>query len=472
VLVLDSGDLIARDARISDATKPAIEVKADLILRAVAHSGIDGMAPGDGDLVLGLDWLTQQAEALELPYVCANLEREDGTAPFAPWRVVEVGSVKVGIFGVTGNIAECAGCKVTDATAAATAAVEALRKEGCHQIVGLSHLGTEADAALAEAVPGIDFIFAAHSRGRMRFPLVAGEGPTTIFQAGSRGRQIGRVSVTFADGAKGFADAKLASDAASQRERTAARLTDLEQKVADAQAEGDERSLRRYEQSLERTRNQYAQYAIADVAPEGRHAMSVDAISLSQTMAEETEVAKMVAAAKEKLPEDTRARRELPKIGEFAGSSRCRSCHQGAYRRWRQTTHARAYTHLVREKKGNDASCFGCHVTGYFLEGGPRSPQEVSYLRNVQCEACHGPSLKHVEKPELPTPMKGKEGETCTECHNASSHGGQGAEFELATALEQVKCDDSAMPMPQRRPIETRRVAPPTTMPQATKGEH
>jgi len=430
------------------------------------------MTPGDGDLVLGLDWLVQQAEALDLPYVCANLERADGSAPFPGWRVVETAGMKVGVFGVTGNIGECDGCQVTDATAAATAAVDALRKEGCHQIVGLSHQGTEADAALAEAVPGIDFIFAAHSRGRMRFPLVAGDGPTTIFQAGSRGRQIGRIAVAFEEGAKGFADANLIAAAASQRERTAARLTDLEQKVADARDSGDERTLKRYEQSLERTKKQYEQYAIADVVPEGRHSMTVDAISLDKAMEEEAEVAKMVAEAKEKLPEEKRVSRELPKIGEFAGSSRCRSCHQGAYRRWRQTTHARAYTHLVREKKGNDTDCFGCHVTGYFLDGGPRTPQEVSYLRNVQCEACHGPSLKHVENAELPTPMKGKENQTCEHCHNSSAHGGEAPAFELATALEQVKCDDSAMPMPARRPIEALRVAPPGDMPQATKGRH
>ena len=437
------------------------------------------MTPGDGDLALGLPWLTEQAEALDLPYLCANLETDEGSSPFPGWRVVETGGIKVGIFGVTGNIKECDGCQVTDATAAAAAAVEALRKEGCQQIIGLSHLGTEADTELAEAVPGIDFIFAAHSKGRMRFPLVAGDGPTTLFQEGARGRQIGRISLTFVDGAKGFVDEKLVSDAASQRERTATRLADLEQKVADAQqsladdpTEANERTLGRYRKSLERTRNQYEQYGIADVSAEGRHTMSVDAISLEKAMAEEPEVAQMVAAAKEKLPVETHARREIPKIGEFVGSSGCRSCHQGAYRRWRQTTHARAYTHLVREKKGNDATCYGCHVTGVFLEGGPRSPQEVSYLRNVQCEACHGPSLKHAENAELPTPMKGKESETCVECHNASSHGGEAPAFELAAAMEEVKCDDSAMPTPERRPIETLRVAPPATLPQATQGNH
>jgi len=459
VLVLDSGDLVARDGKIGERAREAAEVKGELILEAVAHSGIDAMTPGDGDVALGLEWLTGQAETHSLPYVCANL-RKDGVDVFPGWKVVEVGEVKVGVFGVTGNLDECSECEVSDATEAATAAVAALQKEGAHQIIGLSHLGVDEDIALADDVPGIDFIISAHSRGRMRFPRIASNGMTTVLQAGSRGRDIGRMHITFADGAKGFCDAELATEAASQRERTAKRLTDLEQKIADAETAGDTRTRERHEKSLTRTQAQYEQYAIADISAEGRHPMTVDSIGLGKALPDDPDVAAMVADAKTRLPEDTRTRRkDLPKVGEFAGSSQCRSCHQGAYRQWRQTAHARAFTPLVREKRGSDTNCFGCHITGYHLEGGPRTPGEVSYLRNVQCESCHGPSAKHVADAEVPTPFKGKVNETCDDCHNARAHGGEPQPFELASALEEIACDDSAPPVPSTR-IDPMRVAP------------
>jgi hypothetical protein len=459
LLVLDSGDLLARDGRLSDGAREAAEIKGDLILRSYAYSGIDGMTPGDGDLALGLDWLVTKAGEHQLPYVCANLQREDGSAPFEPWRVVEKGEMKIGLFGVTGGIASCEGCAVTDAVAAATAAVADLQGEGCHQIIGLSHLGVDDDVALAEAVPGIDFIIASQARGRMRFPRVAGEGPTHIVQEGNRGRQLGRIQITFADGAKGFADGAKITEAATQRERTATRLTDLEEKVASATTDRDRQ---RHERSLERTQVQYEQFAIADMVAEGRHEMTIDVISLAQTMAEEPEVAGWVGEAKAKLPKDThsRARRELPQIGEFAGSSKCRSCHQGAYRQWRQSKHARAFTALVRERKSQDTNCFTCHITGYHLEGGPRSPAEVSYLRNVQCEACHGASAGHVADSKVATPFKGKVGDSCSACHNEASHGGTPAEWDRTAALAEVSCDDSQV-APTPAGVQPLRVVPP-----------
>ena len=459
MLVLDSGDLIARDGKIGERAREGAEIKGELILKAVAHAGIDAMTPGDGDVALGLDWLTLQAGTHGLPYVCANL-RKDGAEVFPGWKVIELGQVKVGVFGVTGNLEECAECEVTDATEAATAAVAALQKEGAHQIIGLSHLGLDDDIALANDVPGIDFIVAAHSRGRMRFPRIAGDGMTTILQAGSRGRDVGRMHITFVDGAKGFCDADLATEAASQRERTATRLADLEQKIADAEASGDTLTRERHEKSLTRTQAQYEQYAIADITAEGRHAMTVDSVGLGKSLVADPEVAAMVEEAKTRLPEDTHSRRkDLPKVGEFAGSSQCRSCHQGAYRQWRQTGHARAFTPLVREKRSSDTNCFGCHVTGYHLEGGPRSPGDVSYLRNVQCESCHGPSAKHVADATVPTPFRGKVSETCDDCHNERAHGGQPQPFELAAAVEKIACDDSAPPVPSTR-IDPVRVAP------------
>ena len=146
LLVLDSGDLVARDGKVADRAREGTEIKGELILKAVAHSGIDAMTPGDGDVALGLDWLTAQAETHGLPYVCANLKR-DGEDVFLGWKVVEVGEVKVGVFGVTGNLETCEECEVTDAIAAATAAVAALQGEGAHQIIALSHQGVDDDVA-------------------------------------------------------------------------------------------------------------------------------------------------------------------------------------------------------------------------------------------------------------------------------------------------------------------------------------
>ncbi len=445
VLVFDSGDLVARDGRMHDGARPAKEAKGDLILRAVAKTGIDAMTIGDGDLALGLEWYQSLAQELELPVVVANLTDPAGTAPFPATRVIELEGMKVGVFGITGNLSESDEYVVTDAVEAATAAVAELQEEGCHLIVALSHQGVDDDVALAEAVPGIDFVFTAHTRRRMEFPRVAGPAPTYVMQAGSRGRNVGRVAITFVEGGRGFHDPALADQAHKRKESVDTRLADLEQQLLEAE---NERDKQRVERSLERTRANAAEMAVADVGAEGKHTMAVDTVALGKNVADQAEIAQMVAEAKSTMPEEPRHKGRAggpgrAKMGELAGSSACRRCHPQAYQQWRQSGHSNAYTTLVREQKHDSEECFGCHITGFFAEGGPRKPSEVSYLRNVQCESCHGPSAKHVADVEVATPNKGKEKDTCANCHNDKAHAGQAPAFDLTAALAKVQCEDT-----------------------------
>lgn len=444
MVVLDSGDLVARDGRVPDGAQPAREAKGDLILRAVAHTGIDAMTVGDGELAFGLEWLTTRAEELQLPYVCANLQDKEGQPVFPATRVLEFDGLKVGVFGVTGNLEEDDAYFVTDATEAVTAAVVDLKNQGCHLIIGLSHLGVDDDVTLAEAVEGIDFLFAAHTRRRMEFPRVAGPAPTYVTLAGSRGRQVGRIRFTFAEDGRGFYDPSLADKVLQRKEKVDSRLASLEEQLAAAETD---REKQRYERSLERTRANAEEMAVADVLAEGKHTMTVDVISLAKSLADDPEVKQMVAEAMSTMPEEPKRKgrqaiHQRSQMGEFSGGSQCRRCHPQAYQQWRKTDHANAYTTLVREQKHTDEKCFGCHITGFYGEGGPRKPSEVGYLRNVQCESCHGPSAKHVADAKVATPNKGKVSKSCSNCHTDQAHAGQATAFDLTAALEKVTCED------------------------------
>lgn len=406
----------------------------------MAQTGIDAMNPGDGDLSLGLPWLAARATDLQLPYVCANLVDSEGVAPFPGWKVVEAGNIKVGVFGITGNVDECDGCSITDATTAATGAVAALKEAGSQIIIGMVHMPDAEAKTLVEAVPGIDFIFSSHDRRRMEFPSIVGESPTYITRMGARGRQIGKLEIAFVEGGKGFYDPDLAGKAVSRKEQVQERITQLEGRLAEATTERDKT---RYQRSLDRTREQLDGFAVADVLAEGRHTMTFGSIGLGKSVADDAAIQALVDEAKKILPEEPK-RSARPQIGEFSGGSRCRSCHATVYKKWRSTKHAKAYNSLTTNRKHEDETCYACHVTGVFLEGGPRSPKEVSYLRNVQCEACHGASAKHVANAELPTALKGRESSTCVSCHNETSHGGDAPKFDPVAAMATIKCEDNA----------------------------
>ncbi len=143
--------------------------------------------------------------------------------------------------------------------------------------------------------------------------------------------------------------------------------------------------------------------------------------------------------------------KEASRIGQYAGSEACRSCHGEVYREWKKTPHARMVRDLrkdpgaagdafngsppfpretalyalgahwtmrfVAEKDGKlvvkapiwsitqgtwDTSywvdkpwaqnCQGCHTTGFEMKG------EARYVElGVGCEACHGPGRAHAE---------------------------------------------------------------------------
>jgi hypothetical protein len=129
-----------------------------------------------------------------------------------------------------------------------------------------------------------------------------------------------------------------------------------------------------------------------------------------------------LAAVQRRLAERAmaEARRPLPaSSGEgatFVGSRTCHSCHSEAYAVWTASGHARAFATLQKAKRENDPQCLGCHVTGYERPGGFLTVFSTPRLKDVQCEACHGPASRHLEDPTRPY---GKVGipEGCLPCH-------------------------------------------------------
>ncbi|MEO0606474.1 MAG: multiheme c-type cytochrome, partial [Myxococcota bacterium] len=78
-----------------------------------------------------------------------------------------------------------------------------------------------------------------------------------------------------------------------------------------------------------------------------------------------------------------------------------------------------------------------CHVTGAHRRGGPSAPKGTGSYRDVQCEACHGPSRAHAERPDDASlrPVRSPDEATCRTCHDGEQDGGR---FDLATYLPQV----------------------------------
>ena len=103
----------------------------------------------------------------------------------------------------------------------------------------------------------------------------------------------------------------------------------------------------------------------------------------------------------------------------YVGADACKACHPSAYTIWTNSQHAKAFASLVRVNKAFDPGCIVCHTVGFNKKGGYIDNQATAYLTDVQCEACHGASRKHIVSngkipPEHHQWTKEK---ICNQCH-------------------------------------------------------
>ena len=134
----------------------------------------------------------------------------------------------------------------------------------------------------------------------------------------------------------------------------------------------------------------------------------------------------MKAGAKEKKGREVRAE------SKYMGAIWCRSCHPEIYEKWNDTPHAKAFLTLRQEGEEYNPECVGCHTTGY-NEGGFISIDETPSLHNVQCEACHGPSSRHVAT-KGDAPLTAQDESVCRRCHT----GDRGEGFSYPEMKDQV----------------------------------
>lgn len=123
------------------------------------------------------------------------------------------------------------------------------------------------------------------------------------------------------------------------------------------------------------------------------------------------------------------ARSEI--LGDYLGYTACASCHEKQVKGWKTTRHATAFEDLKTQgaEKQTIPGCFGCHVVGFERDGGYIDMELTPELKDVQCEACHGPGRAHVESGGDPARIVRKpDAASCRVCHTE----GQDKNFDYA----------------------------------------
>ncbi|ACL06163.1 cytochrome c family protein [Desulfatibacillum aliphaticivorans] len=113
--------------------------------------------------------------------------------------------------------------------------------------------------------------------------------------------------------------------------------------------------------------------------------------------------------------------------GGYIGSEACKECHAKHYESWSKNSRkAKSWESInrMREDDGDGGlteeeikECYQCHTTGYGQETGFVNETETPGLKNVGCEACHGPGRLHTETMEKAHIVKTPTIELCAKCH-------------------------------------------------------
>jgi hypothetical protein len=350
---VDGGGFFPEDEPHQDA--------AWFLMDAMKVLDVDAVGMSEKELHFGLSYLRAQQKRVQLPMVCANLyEKKTSKLLLAPYVLKQVGTVRVGIFGLMSNAVDLGpsrdSLRVEEPSAVAKRVVADLRKKGATVVVLLSQLGKVEGEDLVTAVDGIDAVILGHNvpllqKGRLIKATVACYG-------GEQGQYIGRTLLTL-----------------------------------------DERR--------KMTTGENETFILGPDIPDKKEIASL-VKGFNDNLNE-----KLQKLQKEKAAKDAeKAAQGAPE--HYLGGEVCARCHPAEAAQWKTTKHAQAWETLVAAKQDTVASCIGCHAVGFRQPGGFKDQASGLGMTAVQCESCHGMGSTHEAFSAAPHKVTES---TCRACH-------------------------------------------------------
>jgi hypothetical protein len=380
--------------------------KADALARSLATAGLRAWAPGANDWAAGADTFAALASAAGATPIASNLKGPT----LHHERVFDVGGTKVGVAAVSlpmydGKLPD--GVSAVDALAELKKAKLALDAQGARLRVLLTAMGRGEALRLIDQVPGFQLLVVGKpfDQGEANDPPTPPEmvGTTLVVEAPNHLQALGVVDL-FVQGDKfEFADGSNTA-AAAERESLAARVRELEARLASAAAKGSDPDLLARRADLERMKAQLKTLSQPSAPAQGSF-FRYKLVEVRDGLGTEQTVQSLIDGYYQRVNDHNHEvfKDKLPlpaPAGEshYVGVEACSTCHKSEREFWNKTQHSAAYATLSSAHKEFNLDCVSCHVTGYDKPGGS-TVVHVEKLMNVQCEVCHGPGSRHVDTP-------------------------------------------------------------------------
>ncbi|MFT3922600.1 MAG: multiheme c-type cytochrome [Myxococcales bacterium] len=426
VVAVAAGDLtFGTVLRAEDAARSQTQEdwRAETLVDVWSGLGLAAATPGPADFGQKPETLAGLVTRSKFPWLAENLTGP-GTDQLGRARVIDAGSIKVGLFGlVAPSPALHLPSEVTldpKLGEVARKTSDALRAQGARVVVALLTGDRKSAREVAEAGADVVVLGGVDQEKPLAPVLVGDRG--IVINAGYQGQRMVTLDLELdAQGAWHDASEWTLRESRKDLERDA---SELEQKIAawskDTHVKASDLDAQRGR--LASLQNELKARSVPSYS--GRW-FAADVTELSPDVKDNAEIRKQIDEYNRRINEhnkkvfaDVKPVPAPEGSAHYAGSESCQSCHAEAYAWWKNTKHGRAYATLENVHKEFNTTCVGCHVTGYNKPGGS-TVAYVDGLKDVGCENCHGPGSLHNAAPDKPGLVARDAPEAvCVGCHN------------------------------------------------------
>ncbi|MBU1564613.1 MAG: hypothetical protein KJ630_03165 [Proteobacteria bacterium] len=397
-VLLDAGNLLFKQPTVAHSQEL---VTAAGILQIYKQMAYDAVAVGPLDLAAGIEFL-KDGKLEDFPWLSANLTDKNHKLIFPAVRIIERGEMKIGVIGLTGQIADTSQeAIVTDWRKVLPEHLQRLTKE-CQLVIVISSLTGKDNAELTRQFPQVHILISADRQQGNIVPRV--DNSTLITQTMNQGKYLGVLNLDWIPGSSWAKDRVQEKQTASEKET---------------------------------------------IHP--LSSFSGNFIALGKNLPDDQQIAAHVEEIKQQInkhnqklasPDKQQAAADNSPFSGLAGFASCQECHPLQTTFWNSTRHAQAYATLQRQHQNFNLDCLPCHIT---KNPAPKStaPSPVEALlalpptlQSVGCEACHGAGQAHADSPDTIKPQRKVEEKICVACHTKERDPG----FDYRQKIPKVRC--------------------------------
>ena len=400
------------------------KITAKAIIESYGMMHYDAVGISAYDMAAGMEFLQEVAQTAKFPLLSANiLHSADRTPVFKSATIKTVGSIKIGIIGITNPAA----LNNIDTDTGFTVApwqetlpdLLAKMESSCDMLILLSSMPSQINQQIAAETEGIHLILQTADRNQATEKIKN----TLITGTGAKGKHIGELNINWQPTKKWCLGNKERLEAARQRiDQVNWRLKKLKKKgIPEKGTKDNPQALKNY-QNLITLRDQLLnEIKQLENSPEEEVCTYINRfITLEKKLPEQPAIREILDRAKAAVHElgKKHATAAPQKPSLYLGWRRCAGCHPAQKTTWLKSRHAGSYQTLVAKKQQFNLDCLPCHVTGISATNEQQAFALADEYRQVGCEACHGAGNEHTKtngKRSIPVPHP--TAEICLRCH-------------------------------------------------------